>query len=126
MKEREVSVHTTHTSRSHSRSGIHVSHGEDIRNMQLEIDHLRRKLCHKQRRGTPSSSEFLSDGDDSYRPRSRTPPSESFFYDEDCHNRQRSRCLSRRGLENDAMGRVLCQISKSPFTLKIEGRKLPR
>ena len=112
--DREVSVHTTHTNMSYSR------------NMQLEIDHLRRNLRCKQRKGTPSSSEFLSDGDDSYRPRSRTPPSESFFSDEDCHNRQRSRCLSRRGLENDAMGRVLRQISKSPFTLKIEGRKLPR
>ena len=57
MRDHEVSVHTTHTSRSHSRSGSHVSYGEDTRNLQLEVDHLRRKLRCKQRRGTPSNSE---------------------------------------------------------------------
>ena len=121
----EVSVHTTYTSRSHSRSGSHVSHGENTRNMQLEIDHLWRKLCRKQRRGTPSSSEFYFDDDDgSYRPRVRTPPNESFSCDEDHHHRRRSRSLSRRGLGNDAMGRALRQISKSLFTWRIEGGKL--
>ena len=69
-RDREVSVHTTHTSRSHSRNGSHVSYGENTRNMQLEIDHLQRKLRRKQRRGTPSSSKSPSDDDDaSYRPR---------------------------------------------------------
>ena len=43
-RDREVSVHTTHISMSYSRSGSHVSHGEDTRNLQLEINHLRRKL----------------------------------------------------------------------------------
>ena len=127
MRDREVSVHTTYASRNHSRSGSHVSHGENTRNMQLEIDHLRRKLRRKQRRGTRSSSESHSnDGDGSYRPRSRTPTSESFSHDEDRHHRQRSRSLSRRGLGNDAMSRVLHQISKSPFTQRIEGGKLPQ
>jgi len=88
-RDREVSVHTTHTSRSHSRSGSHKSHGEDTKNMQLEIDHLRRKLRRKQRRGTPSSSESQFNEDDSYRPRSRTPPSKSFSYDEDRYHRQK-------------------------------------
>ena len=127
MRDREVSVHTTHTSRNHSRIGSHVSHGENTRNMQLEIDHLRRKLRRKQRRGTPLSSESHSDdGDGSYRPRSRTPTNESFSRDEDRHHRRRSRSLSRRGLGNDAMSRVLRQISKSPFTQRIEGGKLPQ
>ena len=78
-RDREVNIHTTHTSRSQLRSGSHVSHGENTRNMQLEIDYLWRKLRHKQRRGTPSSSEpsFNDDNDDSYRPRSRTPSSKS-------------------------------------------------
>ena len=115
-KDREVNVHTTHTSRSHSRSGSHVSHGEDTKNMQLEIYHLRRKLRRKQRRGTPSSLESQSDDDDSYKPRSRTPPSESFSYNEDCHHRRRSRSPTHRGLGNDAMSRALRQISKSLFT----------
>ena len=83
-RDREVSVHTTHISRSHSRSGSHVSYGENTRNMQLEIDHLWRKLYRKQRRGTPSSSEsHFDDGDGSYRLRARTPFSESFSCDED-------------------------------------------
>ena len=126
-KDHEVSVHTTHISRSHSRIGSHVSYGENTRNMQLEINHLWRKLCHKQRRGTPSSSESHSDDDDgSYRLRTRTPSSESFSCDEDWHHRRRSRSPSYRGLGNDAIGRALCQISKSPFTRRIEGGKLSR
>ena len=48
-RDREVSVHTTHSDKSHSRSGSHVSYREDTRNLQLEIDHLRRKLHRKQR-----------------------------------------------------------------------------
>ena len=32
-KDWEVSVHTTHTNRSQSRSGSHISHGENTRNM---------------------------------------------------------------------------------------------
>ena len=32
-RDREVSVHTTHTSRSHSRTESHVSHGEETRNI---------------------------------------------------------------------------------------------
>lgn len=54
-RDREVSVHTTHTSRSHSRAGSHVSHKEDARNLQLEIDHLRKKLRRKQRKESPLS-----------------------------------------------------------------------
>ena len=52
-----------------------MSHGENTKNMQLEIDHLRRKLHWKQRRWTSSSSELSSDddNDDSYMPKSRTP-----------------------------------------------------
>ena len=43
-RDREGSVHTTHT-RSQSRGDNHISHEENARNIQLEIDHLRRKLC---------------------------------------------------------------------------------
>ena len=50
-RDREVnhppSVHTTHTSRNHSRTGSHISHGEETHNLKLEIDHLRRKLHRK-------------------------------------------------------------------------------
>ena len=44
-RDREVSAHITHTRRSQSQSGSHVSYEENTRAMQLEIDHLRRRLC---------------------------------------------------------------------------------
>ena len=121
-------MHTTHTSRSQSRDGIHLSHEENTRTLQLEIDHLKRKLHHEQQRRIPSNSYFSSDGeeDGSYRPRSRTPPSESFSYDKDYHYERRNKSSSSRGLGNDEMSRALNQISKSPFTRKIEGQRLPQ
>ena len=117
-KDHEVSVHSTHTNTSHSRSGSHVSLEEETRNLQLEIDHLRRKLCRKKRNASPSSPD--------YRPRSRTPPSESFSYKEERNYRQRSRSAAHWSLGNDAMSKARCQISKSPFVRRIERAKLPR
>ena len=96
--------------------------------MQWEIDNLKRKLRHERQRQTPSNSDFSSkdEEDGSYRPRSRTSPSESFLCDEDYHRKHRNRSLSRKGLGNDAMSKALYQISKSPFTYRIERGKLPR
>ena len=124
--DRGVSVHTTYTSRSQSRGGSHVSHEENTRSMQLEIDCLRRRLRSERRRGTPSSSSPSSDddSDNSYCSRSRIPPNESFSCDQDHHYKQRRK--SHRGLGNDAIGRALNQIFKSPFTRRIESGKLPR
>jgi len=123
----EVSVHTTHTSMSQSRNGSHLSHEEDTRALQLEIDHLKRKLRHKRRKQTPSNSDsFDNEEDRSYRRRSRTPPSESFSYDEDFHHECRNRNSTSKGLGNDTMSRALNQISRSPFTRRIEGGRLPR
>ena len=109
-------MHTIHTSGSHPRTGSHISHGEDTRNLQLEIDHLRRKLRLKQWRGPPSSSGSQSDDDDNYRPRSRTPLSKSLSYNKERHHRQRSKSPAYRGLANDAISKALHQISKSSFT----------
>ena len=121
-------MHTTYTSRSHFRGGSHIFHKENTRAMQLEIDCLKRKLCHERRRRTPPNSDFSfgNERDGSYRPRSRTPHSESFLCDEDYHKEHRNRSLSRKGLGNDAMSKALYQISKSPFTYRIERGKLPR
>ena len=47
-RDREGSVHITHTSKSHSRVGSHVSQEQHNRAMQLEIDQLKRKLHHAQ------------------------------------------------------------------------------
>ena len=79
-RDREVNVHTMHTSRSQSRGGSYISHEENTRSMQLEIDCLRRRLrCERQRR-TPLDFDLSSDDnrDGNYRPRSRTPSSEFF------------------------------------------------
>ena len=91
--------------------------------MQLEIDCLWRRLCHERRRKTPSSSDpsFDNDGDESYRPRLRTPHSESFLYDKDCRHKCRNKSPSHKSLGSNAMSRALHQISKSPFTHRIEG-----
>ena len=126
-RDREGSVHTTYTTRSQSRGGSHVSHEKNAKDMQLEID-LKRSLHHERRKRTPSKFDFSSneEEDSSYRRWSRTPPSESFSYDEDYHHERRSRNSSSRGLGNDAMSRALNQISRSPFTRRIEGGRLPR
>ena len=73
-------MHTMHTSRTQSRSGSHLSHKENTRSMQLEIDYLRGRLSHERWKVTSSNSNPSSDDrrDGSYRPKSRTPPSESF------------------------------------------------
>ena len=122
-RDRDVSVHTIHTSRSQSKNASHLSYGDDTRALQLEINHLKRKLRCERRKRTlfVSGSSIDNDEDCSYRRRSRTPPSEYFSYDEDVHHKCRSRNLSSKGLGNDAMSRALNQISKSPFTCKIEG-----
>ena len=117
--------HSRTRSQSHSRIGSNVSHGEETRNLQLEIDHLRRKLHCEQRKKSPSSSRSEFGDDDSYRPESRTPFSESFSYREKRYHRQRSRSPIDRGLRNDVISKALRQISKSAFTRRIEGVKLP-
>ena len=122
--DREVSVHTTHTSKTQSRGESYISHKKNTKSMQLKIDCLRRKLHHERQRRTPPYSDPSSkdDRDNSYRPTSMTPPSESFSRDEDHYHRCRSKSPSLKGLENDDMSRVLNQISKSPFTRRIEAR----
>ena len=96
--------------------------------MQRKIDHLKMELCHTRRRRTPSryDSSFDGEKDGSYRRRSMTPPSESFSYEEEHHRERKYKSLTCRGLGNDAMSKALNQISKSPFTRRIEGATLPR
>ena len=95
--------------------------------MQREIDDLKKKLSDAQQKQTPFSSDVSSNDEEaaSYKQRSRTPPSNTFSYDEEHHHRRRYKSPPRKGLENDAMSKALNQISKSPFTRKIERAKLP-
>ena len=106
----------------------HVSYVKNDRDMQREIDKLKRELHHARRKCSPPSSEPSSDETDgvSYRRRSRTPPSETFSYEEEHHHRRRYKSPPCRGLGNNTMNKALSQVSKSPFTRNIEDASLPR
>ena len=123
-------MHTTHTTRSQPQDGSCVYHEKNAKEMQLEINHLKRSLHHEWRKQAPSNSDFYSNNeeDGSYKCRSRTLPSESFSYDEDYHHHHKrgNRNSPSKGLGNDAMSRALNQISKSPFTRKVKGGRHPR
>ena len=49
-RDREDSTHTTHTGKSHSRVGSHISQEQNERAMRREIDNLKKKLRHAQRK----------------------------------------------------------------------------
>ena len=126
---REGSVNTTQTSKSHSRVGSHVSQRQnDKQAMQREINNLKSKLCHAQQRRSHSSPYMPSrdESDDDYGQRSRTLPSEAFSHEEEQYQRRKRKSLSPRGLRHDAINKALDQLSKSPFTRRIEGATLPR
>ena len=50
QRDWEGSVCTTHTSRSQAHSKSHVSQEENAKNMQREIDHLKRSLHYERRK----------------------------------------------------------------------------
>ena len=105
----------------------HVSQKQDDNKaLQQEIDDLKKKLRRVQRKRSPSSSDTSDEENDNYRQRSRTPPSKTFSYEEEHHHKHKHKSPSRKGLVNNAMSKALDQISKSPFTCKIEGAKLPQ
>ena len=127
--DREKSGQTMHTNRSQSRGKSHVSHAENEKDMQREIDELKKKLRRARRRRSSFESESSSgDTEDvTYRRRSRTPPSETFSGDEEYSSyRRKSKSTSHKGLRNKAMNEALNQVAKSPFTRRIEGVSLPQ
>ena len=76
-----------------------MSHAENEKDMQREIDGLKKKLRRAQRRWSSFESESSSgDTEDvTYRQRSKTPPSETFS----------GECTSHKGLGNKAMNEAL-------------------
>ena len=100
----------------------------DERDLQREIEDLKKKLRRVQRKQTPSSFDVSSndEGDNSYKECSETPPSKSYSYDEEHSHKRRRKSLSGRGVGTKVMKKALSQISKSPFTWGIEKAKLPR
>jgi len=107
---------------------VALSHEKNTKVMQQEIDHLKRELLHEWRSQslTVSYSSSNNGEDDSYKRRSRTSPSESFSHDEEYHHGHGNKNSSSKGIGNDALSKVLKQISKSPFTRRIEEGKLPQ
>ena len=96
-----------------------MSHAENEKDMQREIDELKKKLRRARRRRSSFGSESSSEDteDDTYRRRSRTPPSETFSGDEEYSNYGHKRKgTSHKGLGNKAMNEALNQVAKSPFT----------
>ena len=106
-----------------------MSHTENEKDMQREIDELKKKLrCAWRRQSSFGSESSSKDTEDiTYRQRSRTPPSETFSDDEEYNSyRCKSKSISHKGLGNKAMNEALSQVAKSPFTRRIEGESLPR
>ena len=127
--QQEGSSQTLHAGRSGYRRKSHLVHEQaDEKDLQQEIEDLKRKLRRAQRKQTPSSSDVSSnnEGDVSYRERSETPPSESYSYEEEHSRKRRRKSPSRREVGTKVMKKVLSQISKSPFTRGIEKAKFPR
>ena len=89
----------------------------DEKDLQREIDDLKKKLRRAQRKQTPSNSNVSSndDGDASYRKRSETPLSESYSCEEEHSCKRRRRSPSGRGVGINVMKKALSQISKSPL-----------
>ena len=100
----------------------------DEKDLQCEIDDLKKKLRRAQRNHTPLSSDVSSndEGENSYRECSETLPSESYSYEDEHSHKRRRKGSSRKGVGTRVMKKALSQISKSPFTRGIERAKLPR
>ena len=115
-------MQTTHTSKSQSREKSHASHAKNERDMQREIDELKKKLCRaRRRRSSPDSEPSFEETDDAtYRRRSRTPSSEIFSSNEEYNHKRKNKNPTHKGLGNNAMNEALNQVTKSPFTQRIE------
>ena len=105
-----------------------MSYAKNEKDMQREIDELKKKLHRaRQRRASFESESSSRDTEDvTYRQRSRTLPSETFSGDKEYISyRRNSKSTSHKGLGNEAMNEALNQVAKSPFTRRIKGASLP-
>ena len=127
--QQEGNLQTLYTGGSGYRRRGHAMHEQgDEKAMQREIDNLKKRLRQAQRKQSPPNSDVSSNDeeDTSYRQRSGTPPSESSSCEEENLHKRRCRSPSGRGVGTNVMKKALSQISKSPFTQRIEKAKLPR
>ena len=81
------------TSKSQSRGKSYVSHSKNERDMQREIDELKKELRRvRRRRSSPDSELSFEETDNAtYRQRSRTPPSETFSDDKEHHHKRKNK-----------------------------------
>ena len=94
------SSQTIHAGRSGYRRMSHLVHEQaDEKDLQREIEDLKKKLRRAQRKQTPLSSDVSSndEGDASYRECSETPPSESYSYEEEHLHKRRRKSSSEGG-----------------------------
>ena len=127
--QHEGSSQMLHTGGSGYRRRSHLIHEQaNEKDLQWEIDDLKKKLRRAQRKQTPSNSDVSSNDEEyaSYRKRSETPPNESYSCEEEHSRKRRRRSPSGRGVGTNVMKKALSQISKSPFTRGIEKARLPR
>ena len=98
--QRKGSSQTIHAGRSGYQRRSHlVQEHADEKDLQREIEDLKKKLRRTQRKQTPSSFDVSSndEGEDSYRECSETPPNESYSYEEEySHKRSRKSSSGRR------------------------------
>ena len=116
------------TSKSQSRGKSYVSHAKNERDMQREIDELKKELRRAWRRRPSPDSELSSEeiDDATYRQRSKTPPSETFSGDKERYHKHKSKNPTYKGLGNNAINEALNQVARSLFTWNIEGASLSR
>ena len=116
------------TSKSQSRGKSYVSHAKNERDMQREIDELKKELRRAWRRRPSPDFELSSEeiDDATYRQRSKTPPSETFSGDKERYHKHKSKNPTYKCLGNNAMNETLNQVARSPFTRNIGGASLPR
>ena len=115
-------------SRSQLRGKSHVSHAKNEKDMQHEIDKLKKELRRARRRRSSPDSELPSEevDDAMYRRKSRTPPSETFSNDEEYRHKRKNKSPTHKGLGNNARNEASNQVARSPFTRNVEGASLPQ
>ena len=99
--QQEGSSQMLHAGRSDYRRRSHFVHEQtDEKDLQREIEDLKRKLHHAQRKQILSSSDVSSndEGDAGYKERSETPPSESYSYEEEHSHKRKRKSPSGRGV----------------------------
>ena len=108
--QQEGSSQTLHADGSGYRRRSHLVHEQaDEKDLQREIDDLKKKLRRAQRKQTPTSSNISSndDGDASYKKRSETPPSESYSCEEEHSRKRRRRSPFGREVGTNVMKKAL-------------------